>query len=216
MMDNSRPQGAPPLFEYSVGLVGFQMSRRGGTRGSGSHLAQIWIQLIEGEKRDVGAMRLTRMWRKKVGRSIPDAESIVYRSELHSAGNAIEINLASDDHDTLLTAAEDLKNELKVYPGIFDIEDSFLPGKREMQLKLKPAAHSLGLTLSDLALQVRHAFYGAEHGARIARKHVSWYLQTLPGATEFRRDFNRITDAHQQHIAIAHYFARLLEGDLAA
>jgi len=31
-----------------------------------------------------------------------------------------------------------------------------------MQLKLKPAARSLGLTLNDLAQQVRHAFYGAE------------------------------------------------------
>ena len=31
-----------------------------------------------------------------------------------------------------------------------------------MQLKLKPTARSLGLTLSDLARQVRHAFYGAE------------------------------------------------------
>ena len=31
-----------------------------------------------------------------------------------------------------------------------------------MQLKLKPAASTLGLTLNDLALQVRHAFYGAE------------------------------------------------------
>lgn len=61
-----------------------------------------------------------------------------------------------------------------------------------------------------------HAFYGDEHGARIARKHVSWYLQTLPGAAEFRKEFNRITDAHQQHSAIAQYFARLLEGDLAA
>jgi multidrug efflux pump subunit AcrB len=31
-----------------------------------------------------------------------------------------------------------------------------------MQLKLRPAARSLGLTLDDLAQQVRHAFYGAE------------------------------------------------------
>ena len=31
-----------------------------------------------------------------------------------------------------------------------------------MQLKLKPTAKSLGLTLNDLALPVRHAFYGAE------------------------------------------------------
>ena len=47
-------------------------------------------------------------------------------------------------------------------PGVFDIEDSFQQGKKEMQLKLKPAAASLGLTLNDLARQVRHAFYGAE------------------------------------------------------
>lgn len=65
-------------------------------------------------------------------------------------------------------------------------------------------------------LRALHTFYGDEHGARIARKHVGWYLQTLPGAAEFRREFNRINDAQQQHIAIAHYFARLLEGDLAA
>jgi len=45
---------------------------------------------------------------------------------------------------------------------VFDVADSFLPGKEEMQLKLKPAARSLGLTLNDLAQQVRHAFYGAE------------------------------------------------------
>ncbi len=67
-----------------------------------------------------------------------------------------------DDHDQLLAAADELKEELEGYPGVFDIGDSFLPGKSEMQLKLKPAARSLGLTLDDLAQQVRHAFYGAE------------------------------------------------------
>jgi multidrug efflux pump subunit AcrB len=61
-----------------------------------------------------------------------------------------------------VAAADALKMELEGYPGVFDISDSFLPGKDEMQLKLKPAARSLGLTLNDLAQQVRHAFYGAE------------------------------------------------------
>jgi multidrug efflux pump subunit AcrB len=67
-----------------------------------------------------------------------------------------------DNHDRLLAAADELKDELKGYPGVFDVADSFLPGKEEMQIKLKPAARSLGLTLNDLAQQVRHAFYGAE------------------------------------------------------
>ncbi|OWL91491.1 tRNA dihydrouridine synthase DusB [Halopseudomonas aestusnigri] len=97
-------------------------------------------------------------------------------------------------------------------PWIFREIDHFL---RTGQY-LPPASLDEQQQILTSHLSALHAFYGDEHGARIARKHVSWYLQTLPGAAEFRREFNRITDAHQQHVAIAHYFARLLEGDLAA
>jgi multidrug efflux pump subunit AcrB len=128
---------------------------------SGSHLAQITIELLEGEKRDVTATQLGNLWRQKVG-IVPDAESITYQSVLFSAGNAVEVHMSLDDHDLLEAAAEELKAELTTYPGVFDVSDSFLPGKDEMQLKLKLAARSLGLTLDDLAKQVRHAFYGAE------------------------------------------------------
>ena len=163
-MDRSRPSGATPLFEYSVSLVGLQVGGHGPNAGSpelGGNLAQVFVQVLEGEKRDVSAIKLVKMWRKKVG-ILPDAESITFQSELFSAGNPVEVHLSLDNHDLLLDAADDLMAELAKYPGTFDISDSFLPGKQEMQLKLKPAARSLGLTLSDLARQVRHAFYGAE------------------------------------------------------
>ncbi len=35
--------------------------------------------------------------------------------------------------------------------------------------------------------------YGAEHGLRIARKHLGWYSKGLPGSAEFRSDINRMT-----------------------
>jgi len=127
----------------------------------GGHLAQVRVQLLEGEQRDVSATTLAALWRKKAG-VIPDAEAITFQSALFSAGNPVEVHLSLDDHDQLLAAADELKKELRGYPGVFDVSDSFLPGKKEMQLKLKPAARSLGLTLNDLAQQVRHAFYGAE------------------------------------------------------
>jgi len=158
--EQNRPKDAVPLLEYSMLQVG-RHSGRGATQGTGGHLAQVWINLVDSENREISTNALTRHWRKKVG-TIPDAETITYRSEIHSAGNPIEVHLSSDDHDQLLAATEDLKMELRSYPGVFDIGDSFLPGKKEMQLKLKPAARSLGLTLEDLARQVRHAFYGAE------------------------------------------------------
>ncbi|MCK5204974.1 MAG: efflux RND transporter permease subunit [Desulfobacterales bacterium] len=158
--EQKRSKSASPLLEYSMVQIG-RHSGRGAAQGTGGHLAQAWINLVDSENRGISTNALTRRWRKKVG-TIPDAETITYRSEIHSAGNPIEVHLSSDDHDQLLAAAEDLKMELRTYPGVFDIGDSFLPGKKEMQLKLKPAARSLGLTLDDLARQVRHAFYGAE------------------------------------------------------
>ncbi|MFV3092543.1 tRNA dihydrouridine synthase DusB [Pseudomonas sp. GW6] len=47
-----------------------------------------------------------------------------------------------------------------------------------------------------------HVFYGELMGTRIARKHVGWYLATLPGAREFRAQFNRLdsTDAQCAHV----------------
>jgi multidrug efflux pump subunit AcrB len=163
-LDGQRRREAPPLFEHSVALVGVQTAGRGpGSAGSevGGHLAQVFVQLLEGEKRDVSAAELATRWRNKIG-SVPEAESVTFQSELFTAGSAVEVHLSLDDHQSLLAAAEDLKAELNRYPGVFDVSDSFLPGKEEMQLKLKPAARSLGLTLNDLAQQVRHAFYGAE------------------------------------------------------
>jgi multidrug efflux pump subunit AcrB len=158
--DEQRPAGEPSLLEYSLVSIGAHFGR-GSTRGTGGHLAQIWVQLLESEERDLGTDKLTQKWRKRVGH-IQDAESVTFRSEIHSAGNPIEVHLSIDDHDQLLAAADALKTELQGIPGVFDISDSFLPGKRELQLKLKPAARSLGVTLDDLARQVRHAFYGAE------------------------------------------------------
>ncbi|MEE8205168.1 MAG: efflux RND transporter permease subunit, partial [Dehalococcoidales bacterium] len=157
----SRPADAPPLLEHSISMIGAQFGRHGRPGESGAHLAQVWIQLLDGEMRDISSMKLNNLWRKRVG-TIPDAESVTFKSSLHSPGNPVEVHLSLDDHELLLAAAEDLKTELKQYPGVFDIGDSYLPGKKEMQLKLKPAASSLGLNLTDLARQVRHAFYGAE------------------------------------------------------
>jgi multidrug efflux pump subunit AcrB len=163
-MDENRPEGAPSLFEHSVASIGFHAGGRGPMASGpqeGGHLAQVTIQLLEGEERGVSAAKLAALWREKVG-IIPDAEAVTFQSTLFSTGNPIEIHLSLDNQEELMAAAEELKMELRAYPGVFDVSDSFLPGKKEMQLKLKPAARSLGLTLNDLAQQVRHAFYGAE------------------------------------------------------
>lgn len=162
--DETRPEGAPPLFQHSITSIG-RLSGGRGPMGAGpqegSHLAEVTVEILEGERRGVSARELAGRWREEVG-AIPDAEAISFQSALFTAGNAVEVHLSLKDHDRLVRVADDLKEALAGYNGVFDISDSFLPGKMEMQLQLKPTARNLGLKLEDLARQVRHAFYGAE------------------------------------------------------
>ena len=55
-----------------------------------------------------------------------------------------------------------------------------------------------------------HAFYGAENGVRIARKHVGWYLMEHDKDRQFRKVFNALEYAEEQLQAIDHYFNNVL------
>ena len=167
------PEGSPPLLKNISSLVGVQWRRhrarlKGG--GVGSHVAQVMMELLEAQRRPlISTARVAALWRKKAG-PIPEAESISFSSELFSPGKPIEINLYHEDQEVLAQAAEELKEALKAYAGVFDIASSPIPGKEEIRIKLKPSARSLGLTLQEIAHQVRHAFYGAE-ALRFQRDH---------------------------------------------
>jgi multidrug efflux pump subunit AcrB len=162
-VDSTRPADVPSVLEGYYSLVGVHMGGGGPapTTASGGHLAQVHIQLLEGEKRNIKATYLANEWRRKVG-SIHDAESVTFQGQLRAMDAPVEVQLSSNDHDKLLEAVESMKAEFREYPGLTDINDNYLPGKEELQLTLKPTARSLGLTLNDLAQQVRSAFYGAE------------------------------------------------------
>ncbi len=153
------------LLEYSLLMLGVHQARHGPKAGvptQGPHLAQVTLKLVPSEKRKgISAAAIVRAWRKRVG-EIPGAEGVLFQSELFSLGKPIEVALSLKNEAELLQVVEEVKRELSRFPGVHDIEDSFLPGKAEIKLKLKPGARSLGVTLEDVSRAVRHAFYGAE------------------------------------------------------
>lgn len=59
-----------------------------------------------------------------------------------------------------------------------------------------------------------HAFYGAQHGARIARKHVGWYIAEQDKDRQFRKLFNTLECADEQLQCINNYFSALYQGHL--
>ena len=163
--DRSTDPGSPSVFKHMFTTIGDQpMGRRsamsaGTPVGGRGHLAEIVIELLPSEIRNVASSEIGSRVRDRVG-EIPGVESLTFTSTIFSAGNSIEVQIASADFDQLLTAVERIKSEIATYPGTSDIEDSFQEGKMEMKLTLKPAARTLGITNADLARQVRQGFYG--------------------------------------------------------
>ena len=62
-------------------------------------------------------------------------------------------------------------------------------------------------------LEDHYHFYGMEAGARIARKHISWYTKGLAGSAAFRRQMNMLLTAGEQLRAINEFFDSLGERD---
>jgi multidrug efflux pump subunit AcrB len=136
--------------------------------GSSAHLGEVTLELVQAEDRgDVSSEVLARRWRELTG-AIPDAVALTYSATLFDSGEDINVQFTGPDLDRLTAAAEDLKLRLAAYEGVGEISDSFLEGKRELKLAIRPEAEMLGLTLTDLGRQVRQAFYG-EEAQRIQR-----------------------------------------------
>jgi len=58
-------------------------------------------------------------------------------------------------------------------------------------------------------LHDHYALYGEDTGVRSARKHIAWYVKTLPGGAAFRARMNEIEDAAAQARAVADFFDTL-------
>ncbi len=156
-----------PAIQHMLATVGdqpFIANRQGPTQQSvekSSNIGEVNLQLLPAESRTITSPDIARAWREAVGQ-IAGVEELAFSSSLFDAGDAINIQLAGSNHEQLLAATEALKAHIAGYPGVFDISDTFSDGKKEMKLDIKPAAEAMGLTLNDIAQQVRFAFYGAE------------------------------------------------------
>lgn len=156
---------AQPLIRNVLSSVGQTVDRNGPGKPQGagrSNIAEIVIDLAPlAERNEISSKVVVARWRDYVG-SVSDAVKLTFDADTYSAGSPIEYQLKGKDVEELREASEQLKAELSRYEGVFDISDSFRSGKQEIRLQLLPEARNLGLTLSDLASQVRGAFYGTE------------------------------------------------------
>ena len=58
-------------------------------------------------------------------------------------------------------------------------------------------------------LEDHYALYGEYTGVRSARKHIAWYVKSLPGGEAFRARMNALDDCRAQVQAVTDYFEQL-------
>src|SRR5690625_3418339 len=92
-------------------------------------------------------------------------------------------------------------------PWIFREIDHYL---RHGKCLPSPSLEEVALVLQQ-HLRELYAFYGEVMGPRIARKHLGWYLQTVPASESFRRQLNRIDNAQEQYHSVWKFFEQLQE-----
>ena len=128
----------------------------------GGSTGQFTVMLKEGEEREVSPKVVENRWREKIG-EIAGTKELSFSSGMRmSSGPPISFRLTGRDIGQLERAADELASHLRTYDGLFEIQSSANAGPEEIKLSIKPEAEALGVTLADLAGQVRQAFYGAE------------------------------------------------------
>lgn len=128
----------------------------------GSTGGQVLVELSKGETREVDAFEIHNRWRDFIP-EIPGVKSVDVGSPGGPGGGAdLSFELYGKDLTSLLNASVELKERLKEFEGVADVNDSFAGGSDEIRLNIKPQAEALGLSLDTLATQVRYGFYGAE------------------------------------------------------
>lgn len=126
------------------------------------HMGYLVVEMLNPSERGVHSQDLAAAWQKEVG-VIPGALQQSFREDrVGMGGPPIEIWLQGKDLSALRAAAGELKEKLAGYEGVYQIADDFRSGKTELQVRLKPEAHSLGLTLDHVARHLYTGYYGDE------------------------------------------------------
>ena len=127
------------------------------SRGNGHEVRVIMEALSE----DIDTAELSSRWRRAIG-DLGEVENFNLDYTINEVGKPIKLILASPSLDELRIVTDELRLALEAYPGVYNVNDTLQSPREEIVLGLKPAAENLSVTLSDLARQVREAFYGAE------------------------------------------------------
>ena len=151
-------------YNKEQGLV-LNLFRYGANGSSGF----FFVELVKSEDRQLDSFEIVERWRNRVG-EIDNADLLNFTASEFEGTRNLSFMLVSNNEEALEMATKELLDELRSFKGLSNISSTVESLRQEYILSLKPQATAMGLTLGDIAMQTRNAFYGAEV-QRIQRDH---------------------------------------------
>jgi multidrug efflux pump subunit AcrB len=163
IVDGERTDGTS-TFKNELSSVGVAITQGAlvMTGATGSHVAEVSLNLVPFRERGgMTPQEVVKIWRDMTP-PLPDVVELSFSADAVSLGEDIDLELRGRDIEQLGRAAAELTEALQGYDGLYDISNTYRSGKRELAMRIRPEAETLGLTQADLGNQIRDAFYGHE------------------------------------------------------
>lgn len=141
------------LFEVAEGIK---------TNVRGESFIDVEIVLLPPDERDMSAVAVIELWRDQIG-DIEGINQITFETERGPGGwrDDISVDLSHNDLELLGQASQRFVELMSAFSQTRDVNDSYRPGKMQLDFTLLPAGEALGLTPDYVGRQIRDAFYGA-------------------------------------------------------
>ncbi len=127
---------------------------------SGNQYAELFVELKEPDHRDVRNPEFLKRWRGHVPNA-PGIESLtIVEQRAGPPGRDVDIRLSGADAGANKAAVEELSETLKSIPGVIGVDDDMPYGPQQLIFSLTPEGRALGLSVDEVARQLRNAYDG--------------------------------------------------------
>ena len=120
-----------------------------------------YIQLPPPGESNISMREVAETYMESMG-EIPDAENINVQYTANQGEAVLTYVFAHSNEARLKSAAAELRNYLVTFEDVFFVRDNQRGEIDELNIRLKPGAQTLGVTLADLSRQIRQSYYGEE------------------------------------------------------
>ncbi|PQJ62827.1 efflux RND transporter permease subunit [Photobacterium angustum] len=121
----------------------------------------ILAELHKTETLPISSFEILKQWKAQMP-PLVGVKNITYDASIDRKQSDLQFSLKGENLTELTAASKAMQQLLSEYDGTLNIKDDLSSPIPEVKLQLTAAGEALGLSLSALANQVRHAFFGYE------------------------------------------------------